>query len=432
MRAGGAPDGDGGRWGGCGGVGSSLSRRERIALLEQGVSGVDEAASRRDSEPRRGRAGEPTESSRSPGPDDRLDDDAWLEQRRQNRKLRLQQRGAGRASSLGAAARDGSSAGVDRDGPALGADRGLSVGGAVSSTHTLRHAAASGAQGGGRSSQDELDELARGISGSPEWVAAVNALAGGAHRLPSSGLVRAMELFAVGLASWMAGDGAAVPPAAGAGAAELASQLRPASEALLGCLTAQLGTLGVSVVADAMRVMAATRVEEQTLLDMLLARLLVLLRHERAAFSAAALADIAGALGALHEAGAVSPKRAASGASSASNKRCIDALSERIADSLAMFTDEDIARLGGHFITGFLDDVQKRAVLRHAAELNAGLEKGASQRVSAALQRIEHVVRKHSFAFIASLPDHTKDYLMKLKIASDEARRAATTQTPML
>lgn len=51
--------------------------------------------------------------------------------------------------------------------------------------------------------------------GSPEWVAAVNALAGGAHRLPSSGLVRAMELFAVGLASWMAGDGAAVPPAAG-------------------------------------------------------------------------------------------------------------------------------------------------------------------------------------------------------------------------
>lgn len=29
---------------------------------------------------------------------------------------------------------------------------------------------------------------------------------------------------------------------------------------------------------------------------------------------------------------------------------------------------------------------------------------------------------KHSFAFIASLPDHTKDYLMKLKIASDEAR----------
>lgn len=41
--------------------------------------GTAQAASRRDSEPRRGRAGEPTESSRSPGPDDRLDDDAWLE-----------------------------------------------------------------------------------------------------------------------------------------------------------------------------------------------------------------------------------------------------------------------------------------------------------------------------------------------------------------
>merc|ERR1740130_456186 len=100
--------------------------------------------------------------------------------------------------------------------------------------------------------------------------------------------------------------------------------LKCAAEALLSCASSQLGALGTPSVANAIRLMAAAKVSEQTFLDVLLAQLLVLLRHDRANFSPSMLAGLAGSLGALHEAG-TSAKRAASGPSSTANKRCVDA-----------------------------------------------------------------------------------------------------------
>jgi len=73
--------------------------------------------------------------------------------------------------------------------------------------------------------------------------------------------------------------------------------------------------------------------------------------------------------------------------------------------------------MGGAYLVAFADDVLRRAVLAHAADLGAGLVVGSSRAELAAMQEIERSVRQHSFAFIASLPDQTKDYLMKLKAA---------------
>lgn len=192
---------------------------------------------------------------------------------------------------------------------------------------------------------------------------------------------------------------------------------RSTLDAVLVCVAPQLGSLSTGVVADALAAMAAVQIEEQSHLDLLLVQLLVLLRRDRDSFTPSMLASLAGAIGSLHESG-VSAKRAGSGASSAANRRCLDALAEQIASNLSKFGAEELGKMGGPFLVAFTDDVLRRAVLAHAAVLEAGLSVGSSHAELKAMQDVERVVRQHSFTFIASLPDQTKDYLMKLKAAS--------------
>jgi len=445
-----------------GGSGGSMGRRDRKAVPErmEGIAdpGPAVAPSRSIARPReevgRHRASSesrPHASARAaslgdaPEPEreeDRLDDDAWLEERRQNRRLRLQQHGAGRQMPRGASASPAAPGALGRDGGGGSGGSGATTRGGttprsarlgaagaamLTSTSGFLHASAewapstadgateraggaasSRATVGGRSPLEDLEDLGRLDTTSPEWTAACTRLAVSAHRLQSGCLVRAMELL-LRADSRLSGDSAAVA-------------LRSAAESILNCLTAQLGNLGAAVVTLTLRFMAVARVEEQTYLDMLLARLLVLLRHERASFSEPLLAAIACALGTLHEQG-VSAKRAASGASAAANRRCMENLGEQLVAALDSMGEEEIARVGGPFVVAFLDDAQRRALLQRAAALRVGLQDPnlGTRPLLRAMQDLELAVRRHSFAFIASLPDQTKDYLMKLKVATDQA-----------
>lgn len=446
-----------------GGSGGCMGRRGRKAVPErmEGIAdpGPAVAPSRSILRPR-GEVGRHRASSESrphasaraaslgeaPEPErkeDRLDDDAWLEERRQNRRLRLQQHGAGRQMPRGASASPAAPGALGRDGGGGSGGSGATTRGGttprsarlgaagaamLTSTSGSLHASAewapstadgvteraggaasSRATAGGRSPLEDLEDLGRLDTTSPEWTAACTRLAASAHRLQSGCLVRAMELL-LKADSRLSGDSAPVA-------------LRSAAESILNCLTAQLGNLGAAVVTLTLRFMAVGRVEEQTYLDMLLARLLVLLRHERASFSEPLLAAIACALGTLHEQG-VSAKRAASGASAAANRRCMENLGEQLVAALDSMGEEEIARVGGAFVVAFLDDAQRRALLQRAAVLRVGLQEDpnlGTRPLLRAMQDLELAVRRHSFAFIASLPDQTKDYLMKLKVATDQA-----------
>jgi len=391
-----------------------MSRRERIALLEGESSGggtssrapAASARRREDSVPRRrgGNASLRAASTQScPAEneaDDQLDDEEWLERRRQGRKMRLQQKTAGRppaslrsgAANTAAAAEDAGEAAI----PPRPFGRVASTAGAPPGAEAAAENGNPKASGG--SPLEDLEDIARFPPDDPRWTCACEGLAAGAHKLPPGTLARAAEVLAA----------AGAPPEGFA-----ANGLRAAAEALLACLTPQLGVLGPAALADALRTMANGRVKEQTYLDMLLAQLLVLLRRDRSSFTPQMTSVLAGSLGALHDAG-LSAKHASSGASSAANRRCVEALSEQIVGSLDAIGPEEVARLGGPFIMAFMDDGQRRAVLRRAAELQVGL-RAETEPLLPALQAVEQSVRQHSFAFIASLPDETKDYLMRLK-----------------
>mmetsp|Transcript_18186 Transcript_18186/g.31933 ORF Transcript_18186/g.31933 Transcript_18186/m.31933 type:complete len:665 (-) Transcript_18186:84-2078(-) len=363
---------------------AKLSRRERIALLEEGnESKVQErkVPGRRPEEPWAVRTPAPTYAPPVPAQaEDQLDDEDWLELRRQNRKMRLQQHSTTRPP-------------VRATDAATSADAEF----AYADVERLH------AEQTSLSPQHAVEELARLKGSDPRFVSTCNAITSGAHKLTSGGLVRAMEVFTAGEASQDEKSAAA---------------FRLAAEALLGCLTPQLQSLGTSAVVDSLKAMSAAKVQEQTYLDMLLAQLLVLLRRERISFSAPVLSSIAGTLGKLQEAG-MSAKRAASGASSTANRRCVESLSEIIVGEIAEFREEDVALIGGSYMVNFMDDVQRRTVLRTAAQLQAGLtSQGSAAWVTAAMVRVERAVRGHSFAFIASLPDDIKDYLMKLKASA--------------
>jgi len=409
---------------------SQLSRRERIALLEGGCSDVgladgavgsssscpprerppredslrrrdvreDSTMRRREGREARGgerrivsardAAGATPESDRDP--DEQLHDEDWYEQRRQNRAARLQK----------AVARPN---GPQRD--ALD-DLQQAVANAGSDVAT---------EGSPNEGQllKELAEISRYGTDS-RCLRILASVSIGAHKLSSGGLVRAIETLAASDSTSASSSGSPVSAAEPASDEQKgAAALRSAAEALLVCLTPQLSTIGTTVLVDALRLMTAARVEEQTYLDMLLAQLLVALRRDRALFPPATLATIAGAIGTLHGHG-LSAKRAGSGASSAANKRCLDAVGEMIIKDLENLSDDEIARLGGHFIVNFLDDVQRRGVLRRAAEREVGLRPGCIA-LLAPMKSVEQAVRQNSFAFIASLPDITKDYFTRLK-----------------
>lgn len=410
---------------------NQFSRRERIALLEraEGDERPDDAAvkrredvaarSREDSATRRRGAGLREPSASSATNDEMLDsDEAWIEQRRQSRKMRLQQHTAGRnARSDASSGRDSpSGAGLAAADLETRVDaeprahrtverRPPREGDSSSAPEVARRGAArEGPPAKGRLSAEDLEAIASMAVDDARWPELCHGIASGAHELSTGSLSRILSALA-GATAKCSGR----LPAGSPGMAAFHS----AAEALLVCATPQLGTLGAVAMADALRIMAAARVEEQTYLDMLLAQLLVLLRRERASFSTLVLATIANALGWLQDLG-LSAKRAASGASSAANRRCTEALSEQITKSLDEFGGEDLAQVGGSFIVAFMDDVQKRMLLRRAAEIQIGLCP-ETQRWLSDMQDIERVVRKHSFAFIASLPDQTKDYLIKVK-----------------
>ncbi|CAE7551520.1 unnamed protein product, partial [Symbiodinium sp. CCMP2456] len=99
----------------------------------------------------------------------------------------------------------------------------------------------------------------------------------------------------------------------------------------------------------------------------------------------------------------------------------IDALNELILRHVAEFVEEELATVGSPYLLTFMDDVMRRTILRGAAEIGAGLLPESQPWVTAALVQMEEAVRTSSFAFIASLPDETKDYLMKLKATAASA-----------
>lgn len=379
------------------------------------------SAQRRVCSESRAHAGSHAASMHSSCPE--ADDDhltvAWLEQRRQKRKQRLQKKsGAIRAPLCGSDAAP--AAKLDLLGLAEarllpGKSQRSTVGTALGNTAVE----ATGGGGAAKPPADELEELLHLEAGSAAWSHACSSLAKGAHKWPCSGLIRAAEVLVDSAASPTGSTVAAV-----AGGEQAMEALRELSKSLLSALTPQLGTLGSGPVTKALRMMAVGKVDEQTYLDVLLSRLLVTLRHDRASFTKSMLVSIAGALGTLHETG-ISAKRASSGASSAANKRCIEALAEQIVTGIEDFGEEDLARMGGSFLVAFLDDLHRRAFLRRAADLHAGLQTTPGSWLAESMQGMEKTLRKHSFAFIAGLPDQTKDYLMRLKMASDHASKSS-------
>merc|ERR1711879_674461 len=99
--------------------------------------------------------------------------------------------------------------------------------------------------------------------------------------------------------------------------------------------------------------------------------------------------------------------------------RCVKILGEKIIDGLPNFAEEDIVAVSGSYIVSFLDDSQRRLFLARCADLRVGLLEGSSAEAVKSMKELEQTVRRHSFAFIASLPDSHKDYLMRLKGAGN-------------
>eukprot|EP00929_Paragymnodinium_shiwhaense_P036229 TRINITY_DN19442_c0_g1_i2.p1 TRINITY_DN19442_c0_g1~~TRINITY_DN19442_c0_g1_i2.p1 ORF type:complete len:770 (+),score=160.78 TRINITY_DN19442_c0_g1_i2:54-2363(+) len=343
-------------------------------------------------------------SRRNEESEDQLDDDAW-EQRRQNRKARLQQRTAGRPPQDDTLALVAGSADpfADAERP-----RRAVPGRQHERTTELPP---SPARSDVDRLLDDLQAMWQADYSVEELAAVLQTLALNAHRLQErpDGLARAYEVLAQ----------ADSVSSGGAQPAELPAY-QAACDAVLACAGPQLAPTSV---VHALQVMAAaasadssasTPVEHrQAHLDVLLAQLLIQLRHDANVFGHELTCDLAGALGRLHSKG-LSAKRAASGANSSANKRCLEALNERIATQLETFDAGQLSRLGGPFLVAFLEEGKRRLVLQRMAELQVGLQPSTAC-LLLAMQAVEQAVRKHSFAFIASLPETTKDYLMRLK-----------------
>lgn len=250
--------------------------------------------------------------------------------------------------------------------------------------------------------QQAVEELGRHSFEDLRYAKACYSLSRNAHRLSTGSLVRVVEILAAGERA---------PPET--------NQLACA-DAVIGALAPHMTALGLPVLRNCLKVMTTVDVKEQTYLDMLLAQLLVLFRRESGSVPPAALAALAGFIGSLHEVG-VSARRGASSASCAANRRCIDTLNELILRHAAEFVEEELATVGSPYLLTFMDDVMRRTILRGAAEIGAGLLPESQSWVTAALVQMEEAVRTSSFAFIASLPDETKDYLMKLKATAASA-----------
>jgi hypothetical protein len=362
---------------------------------------------------------------------DGLEDEEWLEQRRQNRKLRLQQHSAGRVARTVSGdreafaeskqiARDDSQQWEQahmRDTETARAQRQAILdrrrSGRMSSETNGYHDGVTTKVGqastGRRPVLEDLEDVSRITLDDPRWVPLCAGVASGAHMLSSGGLVRAIQV--------LAGVSVTLSKNMSACSTEGMIAFRKAVDAVLVSITPQLGNLSTGVVAESLGLMAVLRVEEQSHLDMLLVQLLVLVRRDRDSFTPDVLASLAGSIGALHAVG-VSAKRGGSGASADANRRCLDALTELLASSLDRFGVEELSTMGGTYLVTFTDDVFRRKALARAAAIGAGLAVGSNLQELTAMQGIERAIRQHSFAFIASLPDEIKDYLMTVKAAA--------------
>jgi hypothetical protein len=250
---------------------------------------------------------------------------------------------------------------------------------------------------------DEIEHIASGSDSSSHWSGLCKDLAAMAHRLQPSEMLRAVSaLSACADAGWLDDAGTDV--------------MAEAVDGLLASVSAHLGSMDSSHIADLLHVMAAASTSEQTYLDMILAQLLVVLRKNDAALTPRVLAVLAGSIATLHTKG-LSAKKAGSGASSSANKRCMDSLNQKIGEALMDFRDHEFAHVGGPYTVVFIEDSQRRTYLARAAELEVGLRSDSHAHLEA-MKAVEVAVRQHSFAFIATLPDATKDYLAKLKMTS--------------
>eukprot|EP00434_Breviolum_minutum_P013252 symbB.v1.2.011673.t1/scaffold785.1/size162803/10 len=250
------------------------------------------------------------------------------------------------------------------------------------------------------------DDAVEGLTGDvAQYEAACKSLARHAHRLSPERLVKAVELLLKHFGHGLGGSEAA--------------------EALLGSLAGSMATLGLEPLLQSLKLMALTAQQEQTTLDMLLAQLLVLSRRDSGQFTCSVLAEIAGALGSLQDSG-VSAKRGASGSNCAANRRCLEMMMQLMTRQMAEFKEEELALMGPGFVLTYMDDPLRRQLIRQAAILQAGLTEGEVQN---AFLRLEEAVRTNSFAFIASLPDESKDYLMKLKMIRQAKNASAVLET---
>lgn len=408
---------------------ASLSRKERIALLEREAGSSKKGEMRtsspscklppiEQSSPRsnpyaRGPPRIPSVGPRHGSVDGNsdhqppgADEEAAFEQRRQQRRIRLQQRQRVDAP-IKASRSDDLSDPVEDLKQAL-RDKNQTFGARETQLQKVdrRHA------GTGSSTQptickqgkqllEEMEALASGASSSCQWPALCKDLAATAHRLQPGDVLRAIQCLSA------CADGLDD---------EAAAAMREAAEALLACVSPQLGSMDCSLIADFLHVMAAANVGEQTYLDMMLAQLLVVLRKNDAVVTPRALSVLARSIALLHSKG-LSAKKAGSGASSTANKRCVDILNQRLANALMNFGEDEFACVGGVYLVAFFEDNQRRTYLARAAELEVGLGP-TSRNCLVAMKAVEVAVRQHSFAFIATLPDASKDYLAKLKAAA--------------
>lgn len=69
---------------------------------------------------------------------------------------------------------------------------------------------------------------------------------------------------------------------------------------------------------------------------------------------------------------------------------------------MAEFSEEELSTLSSHYVLHYMDDVQRRAVLRRAADLGAGLKPGEAQD---AMVRLEEAVRSSEHLFMIASSD---------------------------
>lgn len=172
-------------------------------------------------------------------------------------------------------------------------------------------------------------------------------------------------------------------------------------------------------VADGLQAMAATRTGRQEYLDAFMARLGLLLRHQRRTVTSQVACIAAGALGRMkHDHGDTGAPLSAHGGSSPDNKEAnrqfVRDLNARLVELRHDLVEDDLGLLHEAYFGAYLGEEETRHLLTRAGRLHTGLLRENCMHKDVWV-RIERAIRNRWPTLIPCLPQPTQHYCQQLR-----------------